>query len=139
MDLGTCLLQMRLQVTVGIPSVGKEDSGKLILAWSSDSQSPQTHEQLMQTFLHTEKKSPPGGSDSSSVLSVLMGVAAGIMVVLVTVVVVLTFFVVLMKRKGNTEPPVVQIEQPLRELCSTSFECIVSEVFECIKQVTCRP
>ena len=121
MDLGTCLLQMRLQVTVNIPTVGEEDSGKLILAWSSDSQSPQTHKQLMQTFLHTEKKSPSGGSNSSSVLSVLMGVAAGMMVVLVIIVVVLTLFVTLMKRKRSTESPVVQVEQPFCELSCTSF------------------
>ena len=97
---GTCNEGLQLTVAVHIPRVTKEDKGKLVLAWSSDSQgqSPQSHAQLTQTVVQvTEKQQAQSGGHS---VYIYVGIVCGIVFAAVAVIaVVLVIRVVVRKKK----------------------------------------
>lgn len=90
-----------LEVAVLIPRVTKEDEGKLVLTWSSDStsQGPQRHAQLTQTVLHvTEKPRAQSGGGGVSVY-IYVGIAGGVLLAVAAIAVALVILAVVRRAK----------------------------------------
>ena len=61
---GTCLVQMVLELSIFVTDVDRNDSGKFMLAWSSDRmhQGPQDHSVLTVTSLNVTVNQSEGGT-----------------------------------------------------------------------------
>ena len=98
---GTCLVQMALELSVFVTDVDEKDSGKFMLAWSSDNehQGPQYHHVLTVTSLNVTTNQSRGGTEELNTHHVIIystaGGSAGLLVVLGIVV------LVGVKRKGK--------------------------------------
>jgi hypothetical protein len=98
---GTCLVQMALELSVFVTDVDEKDSGKFMLAWSSDDedQGPQYHHVLTVTSLNVTTNQSRGGTEELNTHHVIIystaGGSAGLLVVLGIVV------FVGVKRKGK--------------------------------------